>query len=433
MLRRFAVKGFKSLIEVERELPHLAVLAGPNAAGKSNFLDAIQALARLGTERTLSDALAPPIRGFPTELFTLPPKGLPAFLKEHEAMLSLEADLEVGRADKNGPAERLRYRVGIEIDPAKGTLALADEYLMRLTAQWAPRATEPARIERAESGDQLLLRQGGRSGAPRHEPIGGNHTNLSDARLSGPQWRMFDIAREEFRLWRTYYLDPASAMREAVPPREVSDIGVRGQHIAPFLYGLKAGEPEKFDAVRRALRSVIPAVGSLDVDLDTKRGTLDIQIQQDGTVYSSRIVSEGTLRVLALCTIAVTATRGVIAFEEPENGVQPQRLERIAGLLAEAARRGGAQIIVTTHSPYFIAAMLDQADSRRAEQRGGADIGLFSVTRDGRSSLIEQRADPTLQGDEPGLWTDKAIDELLEEPDEYDKIAAVARRGWLDL
>ena len=433
MLRRFAVKGFKSLIHVEHELPRLVVLAGPNAAGKSNFLDAIQALSRLATERTLSDALAPPIRGFPTELFSLPPDGLPEFLTQRKATLSLEADLEVGRSSANGQSERLRYRVGIRIDPAKGKLALADEYLMRLTAQWAPRASEPARIERADSGDQLLLRQGGRSGHPRHEPLGGNHTNLSDARLSGPQWRMFDIARDELRRWRTYYLDPSAAMREAVPPREVSDIGVRGQHIAPFLYGLKSAEPEKFDAVRRALRSVIPAVGSLDVDLDTKRGTLDVQIEQDGTVYSSRIVSEGTLRVLALCTIAVTATRGLIAFEEPENGVQPQRLERIAALLAEAAGRAEAQIVVTTHSPYFIAAMLDQANRRKAEGRSGADIGLFSVTRDGRSSLIEKRADRTLAGDGPDLWTDKAIDELLEEPDEYDKIAAVARRGWLDL
>jgi len=111
------------------------------------------------------------ICGFPTELFSLPPDGLPEFLTQRKATLSFEADLEVGRSSANGQSERLRYRVGIRIDSAKGKLALADEYLMRLTAQWAPRASEPARIERAESGDQLLLRQGGRSGHPRHEPV----------------------------------------------------------------------------------------------------------------------------------------------------------------------------------------------------------------------------------------------------------------------
>ena len=209
-------------------------------------------------------------------------------------------------------------------------------------------------------------------------------------------------------------------MRAAVPPREVPDIGAQGEHIAPFLYGLKVREPRRFAAVGRALRAVIPAIGALDVDLDTKRGTLDIQVEQDGTTFSSRIVSEGTLRVLGLCAIAVTAESGLIAFEEPENGVQPQRLERIAELLASVTRRSGAQIVVTTHSPGFIAAMLARA------QVDGADIGLFSVGRDGRATVIRRLEDF-------GLWQDNAIDELLSEPDSHDKTTALIRRGWLDL
>jgi hypothetical protein len=167
-------------------------------------------------------------------------------------------------------------------------------------------------------------------------------------------------------------------MRAPAAPREVPDIGAQGEHIAPFLYGLKVKSPKAFAAVKRALRTVIPAVGDLDVDLDTKRGTLDM-----------------------------------------ENGVQPQRLERIAELLASVSRRGGAQIVVTTHSP-GVAAMLERAES------GESDIGLFSVTRDGRSSVVKQLRSL-------GLWQDQAIDELLEEPDTYDKITALIRRGWLEL
>lgn len=356
MLRRFALKGFKSLGSVDIELPRLVVLAGPNAAGKSNFLDAIQAFARLGTERTLSDALAPPIRGFPSELFTLPQGGLPELLKQSQASFSLEADLLLDAGISGSRDERLRYRVGVDIDPDTGTLTVGDELLSRMTKQWKP--VGAPRIEK--SGKDLIVRAHKR-GYPPHEPIGANHTKLSDSRLSGRNYRYFDMAREELRQWRTYYLDPRTAMRQAAPPREVSDIGVLGENIAPFLYGLKTNEPKHFAAVRRALRSVIPAVGALDVDLDTSRGTLDIQIEQNGTLFSSRIVSEGTLRVLALCTIAVTAESGLIAFEEPENGVQPQRLGHIASLLSDAASRGRAQIVVTTHSPEFIAAMLGHA------------------------------------------------------------------------
>ena len=57
MLERLTVRDFKSLQDVTVELPRVAVLFGPNAAGKSNFVDAIQSLSRIGTERTLMDAL----------------------------------------------------------------------------------------------------------------------------------------------------------------------------------------------------------------------------------------------------------------------------------------------------------------------------------------------------------------------------------------
>jgi predicted ATPase len=184
---------------------------------------------------------------------------------------------------------------------------------------------------------------------------------------------------------------------------------------------LKTRREQEFAAVRRALRAVIPAVTSVDVDLDTKRGTLDIQIDQDGTTFSSRVISEGTLRVLAMCAISVTATSGLITFEEPENGVQPQRLDRVAELLTSVARRGKAQLIVTTHSPDFVAAMLSRA---RADT---THIGLFSVGREGRRTIVGRLKHPD------DLWAEKAINELLTDPDDHDKVAAVVRRGWLDL
>ncbi len=415
VLQRIAIKGFKSLVNVELELPPLVVLAGPNASGKSNVLDAIQMLARSGTQRTLADALGPPIRGFPAEAFTLPSGGLPALMAQPTASFSIEADLAVGHAGNGNAVERIRYRVGIDIDPDEGVLSLADEYLTRLTKDRQPKDTP--RIEVA--GSELILRRSGGGGRPPHEQLGANHTLLSDARLSGSSYPLFDVVRDELRLWRTYYLDPQTAMRAEAPPREVADIGVRGEHVAPFLHGLKTRSPQAFAAVARSLKSIVPAIDALDVSLDTKRGTLDLQITQDGTTFSSRVVSEGTLRVLALCAIAVTATSGLFAFEEPENGVQPQRLDRIAELLASAAQRGRGQIVVTTHSPGFVAAILSRAQDQR-------DVGLFSVSRDGRSTVIKQMKDF-------GLWHETAVAELLNEPDDYDKVSALVRRGWLDL
>lgn len=417
VLRRIHIQGFKSLVDVELELPRLAVLAGPNAAGKSNVLDAVQTLARAGTQRTLADALSEPIRGFPAEAFTLPAGGLPELLTQQSARFSIEADVEVGgRVNERDAHERARYRVGVAVDPDAGVLSLDDEFLTRATKEWKPK--DSPRIEVV--GDELVIRRSGGGGRPPHEQLGANHTLLSDARLASPAYPLFDLVRDEYRQWRSFYLDPGTAMRAAASPREVPDIGVHGEHIAPFLYGLKVREPQAFAAVKRALRAVIPGVGSLDVDLDTKRGTLDIQIEQGGTTFSSRVVSEGTLRVVGLCAIAVTARGGLVAFEEPENGVQPQRLDRIAELLASVARRGDAQLVVTTHSPGFVAAILERA---RVED---TDIGLFSVGRVGNDTVVKHLRDF-------GLWEDPALDELLREPDETDKIAALVQRGWLNV
>ena len=49
MLKRVHIKGYKSLSDVEVRLSPLTLLFGPNAAGKSNFLDALQLLSKLAT------------------------------------------------------------------------------------------------------------------------------------------------------------------------------------------------------------------------------------------------------------------------------------------------------------------------------------------------------------------------------------------------
>ena len=198
-------------------------------------------------------------------------------------------------------------------------------------------------------GEETLDIRRRSKGRPRQEPLGLNYAVLSDPRLGGPEYRWMERTREELTEWRTYYLDPRVAMRAAQPPSDVRDIGVHGEHIAPFPYKLKAEHGKHFAAVLRTLRSMVPSIETLDVSLDRRQGTLDLLVRQDGIDYSSRIVSEGTLRVLGLCAIAVNPWGGsLLAFEEPENGVHPRRLELIAQLLLSLALDQGRQVIVQT-------------------------------------------------------------------------------------
>jgi predicted ATPase len=410
MLKSLTVRGFKSLKDVTVEFPRMAVLFGPNAAGKSNLLDAIQALSRIGTQRTLADALSEPIRGHPIEAFSFGSGGLAGLLSASSAQFTLDVDLAREK-------DAYRYRVSVEITPGSGALAVADEYLTALGKDADPKGT--AAIEVVEG--KLRVRRKQESGKPRYESLGLNYAILSDARLGAPLYQAIEDARSELSEWRTYYLDPRVAMRGAQPPSDVRDIGVLGGEIAPFLYRLQAEHPKHFQAVSRTLRSIVPNVEDLTVDLDKRRGTLDILIRQGGVDYSSRIVSEGTLRVLALCAIAVNPWGGsLLAFEEPENGVHPRRLELIAQLLLSLALEHGRQVVVTTHSPLFCDAVLKGARSRPG------DIGLFNVRRDGQATVV-QPFDVT-----GPLFRDHEIAAALTTGTEDGLFESLLLRGWLD-
>jgi AAA15 family ATPase/GTPase len=76
MIRRIHIRGYKSLRDVDITLRPLSVLFGPNAAGKSNFIDALQLLSRIAGSRSLKEAFDPPYRGKPMESFSFDDTGL---------------------------------------------------------------------------------------------------------------------------------------------------------------------------------------------------------------------------------------------------------------------------------------------------------------------------------------------------------------------
>ena len=411
MLIRLTARNFKSLGDVTIELPRLAVLFGPNGAGKSNLIDAIQALSWMGNSRTLFDALGGlfPIRGHAFEAFSFASKGLQALLRQGAASFSLDAELQTVRG-------QYRYRIEPEIDFKSGQLGIADEFL----AQIAMNGTLKGNPIIERTGNQFRIRRKGRV-TRRREPTGMNHTILSDQSLSGDGYPWLDQVRAELLDWRTYYFEPRMSMRSEVSPADVIDIGTHGEYIAPFLYKLEAQQPKYFEAVSRALRSIIPSVEALQVWLDEQTGTLNLTVRQSGVDYSSRVLSEGTLRVLALCAIAVNPWGGVlVALEEPENGVHPRRLELIAQLLLSLTTHD--ENVVTTHSPLFVDAVL----KAKRESTSEHDIGIFNVRRDEFGTVIEP-----FVVDGP-LFSEAEIDQALESGADDGRFESLLMRGLID-
>ena len=139
MLTRARIEGYKSLEDAEVRLEAPAVLFGPNAAGKSNFLDALQLLSKLGTSRTVKEVFDPPYRGKPIESFEvdlrLSDTVVDAVNRQIRDMRRPSGDAPP-EGDDRPPArvrERdLRYRVEIEMLPRSGVLRVTDEYLAAL-------------------------------------------------------------------------------------------------------------------------------------------------------------------------------------------------------------------------------------------------------------------------------------------------------------
>lgn len=369
MIRRVRIQGYKSLKDVEIELQSLTVIIGPNAAGKSNLFDVLGLLSRAATSRNLVEAFKGH-RGAPLEAFYYGDRGLRGLLEQPTVEFTIEVDVELSpeviktveeriREMRKGVAEGssvesarrrvteplLRYTLTVQMAVESGYLRVTNERLVALTQDGKVKSSRKAFIER--TGDRLRLRLEGQARPTEHE-VGLDYTLVSTP-LYPPHYPHITAFREELSRWRFYYFEP-EAMRAETPLKEVDSLGTFGADLAAFYSTLNSRNPHQFEALNRALRSLLPNIHRLDV-VRTAEGMLRLEVSEGGIPFSARIISEGTLRVLGLLAITnPTAPTTVIGYEEPENGVHPRRLQLIAELLRNSAATG-KQILVNTHSP----------------------------------------------------------------------------------
>lgn len=397
MLKRVRIKGYKSLADVEATLEPLTVLIGPNASGKSNFLDALQLLSRMATSRTLKEAFDPPYRGKPLESFSFDGAGLRGLIEQDHLRFSIEADLHLSDAvvedvereirDMRHPAnvrERdLRYRIEVEMLPRSGVVRVADEHLTALT-----RNGEPSRSRKPflESYDDKLRLRLERQAHPRHFDRLLDHSILSMPHYT-PHYPHVVAVQRELASWLFFYFEPRERMRAAGPVKETRHMGLMGEDLAAFLNTLKSVDPGQFRGIQRTLRMLVPNVDGIDVDV-TDLGEVELRLREGGVSVPARVLSEGTLRLLGLLALAgVGKPPALVGLEEPENGVHPRRIELIARMFHTREHLGQSQQIVTTHSPI----LADELPSK----------SLFAVRREhGRTRIdpVARRGPPTGPG-----------------------------------
>ena len=144
------------------------------------------------------------------------------------------------------------------------------------------------------------------------------------------------------------------------------------------------------------LSSLIPSVRTVEVfnEAHAKEYSFDV-VMSDRLQFSARVISDGTLRLLALLAILDDPKRrGILCFEEPENGVHEGRIPVLIDLLRAAGSQSGEgplfQVLVNTHSPAVMKALHDaeiiaadtvrsiQPERRRSVARTRMRTGLRS-------------------------------------------------------
>ena len=139
-------------------------------------------------------------------------------------------------------------------------------------------------------------------------------------------------------------------MRLPNPVKEVHQIGLMGEDLAAFLNTLQGLNRQQFESVEKSLHAMIPSMTGIDVSIN-KLGEVELALREGEKRVSARVLSDGTLRILGLLAlIAAKEPPTLIGFEEPENGVHPRRMQRIARFLETRMMLEDIQFIATTHS-----------------------------------------------------------------------------------
>jgi predicted ATPase len=132
-----------------------------------------------------------------------------------------------------------------------------------------------------------------------------------------------------------------------------------GRNLPAFLYLLKANHPKVFSRIVKTVQSVAPYIAELVIEpkrLKSKKEEIELRWIDKGDLqssFSAYQLSDGTLRFIALAALLMQPNPpAVIIIDEPELGLHPFALAKLAGMMQSASQE--TQIIVATQSPGLI-------------------------------------------------------------------------------
>lgn len=366
MFTRIQALRFRCLRSVDQELGRFVTLVGPNASGKTTFLDVI---ALLGDLMRNGGKVADTVLERSADFEKLLWMGLgSSFQIAVEAALPREVLDHM--AENFQHFTRVRYELEIGMDREANLIVLQHEALWLLNGMEPNPVGHPDLFPSPPEGPAtLFLTQGkGRKRIVSNQP-GGNANYYADGRKTyNPSFRLgretsalanIPADRDSFHAapwFRSLLIDGIQSLtlnsqkiRQPSPPGLGKRFQPDGSNL-PWVVAELRKDKGRFEEWLAHVRTALPDIGDIEtIERPEDRHRYLLIRYQGGAEVPSWLASDGTLRLLALTIPAyLSDIDGVFLIEEPENGIHPRAIETVLQSLSSIY---DGQVLLATHSP----------------------------------------------------------------------------------
>lgn len=361
MLTSISFKNFKSYRDANLPLAAMTFLIGPNASGKSNALEAIRLLNWLAKGSRLDDIERAiqggdaVVRGLAKDLFRdeAEPFGLGGHLNDAPDGWC-DFSIEIGQTNEQlvvfsesiSQSSEAVPLYQIDSAPKSHTDEISVAYNNFLRGKNKPhipcsnrqaifyQLETPGRFDKAHVRSQQIIPAVTKS------------------------------LRETLR--NIVFLDPRPALMRDYVYSKLDEIKEDGSNLSAVLYGIcQRGEDSKQELLE-FIRS-LPEQDITDIQfIETERKDVMVRLEETfgekKCIVDAPLLSDGTLRVLAIGATLLTAPKGaLVVIEEIDNGVHPSRADTLVRQIGDIAKNRQLRVLLTSHNPALLDALPDSA------------------------------------------------------------------------
>lgn len=207
--------------------------------------------------------------------------------------------------------------------------------------------------------------------------------------------------------WYLSYFTPnaARSLPLAGPQKHLNILGDNLGNVVQFM---EREHPKRFRAILKTIAEKIPGIDKIDTE-PTNDGRLLLRFNDKGfqDPFYAQQMSDGTLKVFAyLLLLEDPSPPPFLCIEEPENGLYHKLLEALAAEFRAHAtgRKGGSQVFITTHQPYFVDAL--EPDEVWILEKN--EDGFSTIRRASNNTIVESMVAEGLPLG--GLWYSDYLD-----------------------